>query len=195
MEEDLRESAVPAAESVAAHLHSIDIADATPLAAQEADLCIVHSTPQIGNDGDPHWLCSVYAIQVLESATDDLEILRTTISTGVAEAGFGDVIYRHATGPDQLSPGDSATLARGPIGENHWLEVQVGRDVMNISSLLHSIGKPERLIGSSGDEVLSVPSRTAEPITCDCLQIWIVISKNYGSAPAHPREWEDWSEQ
>lgn len=181
LEEELRASAVPAAQEVAGQLASIDLPGATPLAAQEADLCTVHSTRQIGNDGNPRWRCATYAIQVLEWPSDNLDGLETTLTMTLDEAGFdGRTI---ASSFEWLQEIDGVARASGQLDSGTRVSVAVGQDSVAYSDVVSPPWSEEQLLSSTGDEVLTVPTQDTTPITYDCLQIWLIVYKNYGGAP------------
>lgn len=182
LDEELRASATEAAEEAGDYLALIELPDATPMAAQEADFCMLVTNNVFGDPTPSYWSCGAYAIQVVQSPTDDLERLDELVVTALEEIHPDIRIGAHGTRREQVSSGDSTFFARATIGGGYVrIEVVLGRDSTNINTLIGNIGKQERLIASTGDELLTVPTTSATPVTCDCLQVWIMVVIGYGN--------------
>lgn len=124
----------------------------------------------------------MYSIRLFEWPTGDPQGLRRAVTEALEAANFGDVVRRQDTSLDLLSPGEFVTLAWGGLGGSVTLEITVGRDYLALHEVLLGLHEPQRLMASTGDEILTVPTRAAEPINCDCLQTVIVIRDSYGGA-------------
>lgn len=181
---ELREAAVPAIEEAAWYRDGVEIPNVKPIASQEADLCSVYSTPTIGWDGDPRWRCAAYAIGVFEWQTDDLEALEETLTEALIEAGDGELTTAMSFGWMTLQR-DDKHIARmeGDIVPGVSFRVAAGYDTVMFSDVFPPSGKDERLFSTSGDDILTVPTMEVDPVTCECLQVWVVVYVRYGSVP------------
>lgn len=179
---EVRASATDAKEEVAEYIASIELLDATPVAAQEADLCLLDRNSVFGDPTPDFWRCGAYAINVFESPTDDLERLDDLVVTALQAMHPEIRIGFHGILRDELLSGESQRFAEAWIGGGHVsITVAIGRDSANIDRLFSYVGWRERLISSSGDDLITVPTRSAAPINCDCLQVWFMVAINYAN--------------
>lgn len=180
LDDDVRVSAVEAAEHVADYLALVDLPGATTLAAQEADFCLRIENTVFGDPTPEHWRCTVYAIQVFQSPEDDPERLADLIKTALEQVDHDVRVTMQETRAELPASGDSILLATALVrGEGIWFEVAIGRDSTSITALISSYGRQERLMDSRGDALLTIPTRAADPVTCDCVQMWVTAYTRY----------------